>query len=160
MLTTLIRTPLGFKFVEFMRGSKGKKLDIFLVRTFGWSLLMTIFSARAGFAPLPVLMIYTTGRKSGEERSTVMPYVQVDGRLYLLGSNGAKTNDPLWVENLRAKSDARIIRDRVPRNVRAREVLPDTDEYQRVWLHATSLASQYQIYQDSTTRKIPMMALE
>jgi deazaflavin-dependent oxidoreductase (nitroreductase family) len=156
----VIRTPLGYKFVEFMRGPKGKRLDIFLVKHFAFSLLMAVFAARAGFAPLPVLMIYTTGRKSGEERATVMPYIEFEGRLYLIGANGAKPKDPFWVENLRAKADAKIVRDRKPAKVRAREVLSDTDEYQRLWQHAKTLTQQYSIYQDNTTRKIPVMVLE
>jgi deazaflavin-dependent oxidoreductase (nitroreductase family) len=80
-----------------------------IYKTFSLSMMMQVFSAWIGYPPIPVLMIYTIGRKSGQERSTVMPYMFVDGRLYLIGSNGAAKNDPFWVGNLRANPHARIL---------------------------------------------------
>jgi deazaflavin-dependent oxidoreductase (nitroreductase family) len=160
MIGPLIRTDMGGRFVQFMRTDKGKKIDKFLVRNFDFSLLMKVFSARVGFPPIPVLMIYTIGRKSGEERSVVMPYFKVDGAIYLIGSNGAKKNDPLWVENLRADPRGRAIIHRKQRRVLAREVMPGSEEYERIWQHARVATPQYATYQSSTTRKIPIMALE
>ena len=160
MIAALMRTDMGGRFVQFMRSDKGKQIDKFLVRNFDFSLLMKVFSARVGFPPIPVLMIYTIGRKSGEERSTVMPYFTVDGAIYLIGSNGAKKNDPLWVENLRSQPSAKIVIGRRERRVVAREVTHDDDEYKKIWAHARAATPQYATYQSSTSRKIPIMALE
>ncbi|ATE65825.1 nitroreductase family deazaflavin-dependent oxidoreductase [Rhizorhabdus dicambivorans] len=160
MLSTMIRTRPGRQFVQFMRGNTGKKIDKFLVRTTGFSLLMKTFSAMVGFPPMPVLMIYTIGRKSGEERSTVMPYVEMDGTVYLIGSNGAKPRDPLWMENLRANPRARLIIDRQTSMRSARFVEHGTDEYARLWAFAETKTPQYTTYQNSTTRRIPVVAME
>jgi F420H(2)-dependent quinone reductase len=160
MLATLIRTKPGKDFVQFMRSDRGKKLDKFLVRTTGFSLLMRVFSAMVGFPPMPVLMLFTIGAKSGEERSTVMPYVKMGNRIYLIGSNGAKPNDPAWVKNLLANPDAHIIINRETRNVRARMLDFDSPERAEVWAFAETLTPQYTTYQNSTNRKIPVLALE
>lgn len=160
MLGTLMRTAPGSRFVEFMRSERGKKLDKFLVEKTGFSLLMRVFSARIGFPPMPVLLLYTIGRKSGEERSTVMPYVEMDGRLYLIGSNGAKPKDPLWVANLLANPDARIVVGRSERRVRARLLEFESPERARLWAVAETKTPQYSTYRDNTSRRIPVLALE
>lgn len=160
MLSSLIRTKPGKQFVQFMRGDTGKKIDKFLVRTTGWSLLMKTFSAMVGFPPMPVLMIYTIGRKSGAERSTVMPYVEMDGLIYLIGSNGAKPKDPFWIENLRANPRAKIIVDRKASLRRARFVEIGSEERAKLWAFAETKTPQYTTYQNSTTRQIPVVALE
>lgn len=160
MLGSVIRTRPGRQFVQFMRSGAGKKIDKFLVRTTGFSLLMKTFSAMVGFPPMPVLMIYTIGRKSGAERSTVMPYVEMDGLIYLIGSNGAKPRDPLWMENLRANPRAKIVVDRRTSLRRARFLAVDSDERAKLWAFAETKTPQYTTYQNSTTRPIPVVALE
>ena len=160
VLNAAMRTKPGKGFVQFMRTDQGKALDKFLVRTTGFSLLMRVFSAMAGFPPMPVLMMYTTGAKSGELRSTVMPYVRAGGRLYVIGSNGAKPMDPAWVHNLAVHPLARIIIGRKPHGVIGRRVEHDSDEYARVWAAARLLTPQYDAYQSQTMRKIPVVALE
>ena len=160
MAKSIMNTKLGLKFVEFMRGEGGKKIDKVLVRTTGFSLLMRVFSSMANFPPHPVLMLYTIGAKSGEKRSTVMPYVRASGRLYLVGSNGAKANDPAWVYNVMANPDVQIVIDRKKRSVKARRVAADTPEYEAVWTEARALTPQYDTYQSQTTRQIPVVALE
>ncbi|KRB81452.1 hypothetical protein ASE00_15880 [Sphingomonas sp. Root710] len=160
MLRSVIQTKPGRQFVQFMRSDTGKKIDKFLVRTTGFSLLMKVFSTMVGFPPMPVLMIYTIGRKSGEERSTVMPYVEMDGTIYLIGSNGAKPRDPLWAENLRANPRAKLIIDRKTSMRRARFVEHGSDEYTRLWAFAETKTPQYTTYQKSTTRQIPVVAME
>lgn len=160
VIAQLMRTRLGGRFVEFMRSDRGKRLDKWLVRTLGFSLLMHAFSARAGFAPIPVLLLFSTGRKSGQQRSAVMPYIELDRRLYLIGANGAKPNDPLWVDNLRNQPAARIILSGRERQVRSRILEWNSEEYSRVWKRAAELTPQYETYQGMTTRKVPIVVLE
>ena len=92
--------------------------------------MMHIFSAWIGYPPIPVLMIYTLGRKSWQERSTAMPYIIVDGRIYLIGSNGAQPRDPLWVE--RASPKALIYRNRKEELLTARLLEFESQERARV----------------------------
>lgn len=160
MLQQLLRSKPGGRFIEFMRSDRGKAFDRFLVRTTGFSLLMRVFSARGGFPPMPVLMLHTIGRRSGQERATVMPYIEMDGSIYLIGSNGAKSRDPFWVDNLRARPEATIDVRRVRRRVRARIVEQDSDEKRQLWAVAATKTPQYATYQRATSRPIPVVALE
>lgn len=159
-LGAAMRTGPGARVVEFMRSDRGKQLDKWLVRRTGRSLLMKLFSAKVRFPPMPVLLLHTVGRKSGEPRSTVMPFVPLDDRLYLIGSNGAKPRDPFWVDNLRERPDAEIDVHRVRRRVRARIVGRDTDEYARLMTAARRMTPQYDTYQTATARPLPVVALE
>ena len=160
MLPTLMRTTLGGRFVEFMRSERGKELDKFLVRNFGFSLLMRTFAARVGFPPIPVLLLYTIGKKSGEEREAVMPYIGYEGRLYLIGANGAKPKPAAWVGNVLAHPDVRIIVDRRERLVRGRLVEPGSEERERVWSFAATMTPQYNTYQSQMTVPAPVIVLE
>ena len=160
MLAMLMRTGLGGKFVEFMRTDRGKAIDRFLVRHFGFSLLMHIFAARVGFPPIPVLMLYTIGRKTGQERPTVMPYLEVNDRLYLIGANGAKPKLASWVENILVNPDVRVIIGRKERRLQGRLVEPGTDERDRLWQFAATRTPQYNTYQSRMTRPAPVVALE
>jgi deazaflavin-dependent oxidoreductase (nitroreductase family) len=160
MLATLMRTEMGGKFVEFMRGPSGKKIDKFLVEKIGFSLLMRVFSAKVGFPPIPVLMLYTIGHKSGEERSTVMPYLEFNHRLYLIGSNGAKAKPPAWVNNILANPDVKVVIGRRKRRVRGRLVEVGSAERDQVWAFAATKTPQYNTYQSKMTRPCPVIALE
>ncbi len=53
-------------------------------------------------AGLPVLMVTTTGRKSGQRRETYLISVPIDDSLALLGTNFGQSNTPAWVLNLEA----------------------------------------------------------
>ena len=160
MLSRLMHTALGGKFVEFMRSPRGKALDKFLVRKLDFSLLMRVFSARVGFPPIPVLLLYTTGRRSGAERDAVMPYLQFEGRLYLIGANGAKPKQAAWVENILANPDVRVIVNRREKLLRGRLVEPGSAERDRVWAFAATKTPQYNTYQRQMTRPAPVVALE
>ena len=160
MLATLMRTDLGGKFVEFMRSSRGKALDKFLVRHFSFSLLMRVFAARVGFPPIPVLLLYTIGRKSGEEREAVMPYLAFENRLYLIGANGAKPKLAAWVENVLSNPDVRVIVGRRKKLLRARLVEAGSAERERVWAFAATKTPQYNTYQSRMTGPAPVVALE
>lgn len=160
MFSAFLRTMPGSAFVEFMRSERGKKLDKFLVHYFNFSLLMLTFSSRGGFPYIPVLMLYTKGSKSGVLRSTVMPYFRFEGRIYVIGSNGAKAKDPAWVSNLRADPKATIRVNRRLRAVTARVLSVDSEERARAWAHAATKTYQYNRYQSQTDREIPVVALD
>jgi F420H(2)-dependent quinone reductase len=159
MLQTVIRTRPGERFVQFMRTPRGKRLDMFLVKHFGWSLLMTIFAAKVGYPPMPILIVHTIGRRSGKEHSAVMPYVPFEGVGYLFGAYGGREQDPHWVENIRAHPEVRITVKRKTRRVKARELSPGSDEYTAVWAHALTRTPEYDKYQQKMKRKTPVIAL-
>ncbi len=71
------------------------------------------------------MLVTTTGRRSGLERTTPLLGIPVDGTVALIGSNFGQAPTPAWVHNLEADPHARIAyRDRAV-DVVAR---PATDE--------------------------------
>ncbi len=105
-----------------------------------------------------VLVLHTTGRKSGLPRSTPVAYFEYDGRYLLVGSNWGKARDADWVRNLRHQPRARIDVKGQSLIVNAREA--QGDEYARLWQFATEKHRPYLQYQQMTSRRIPIMVLE
>jgi deazaflavin-dependent oxidoreductase (nitroreductase family) len=50
----------------------------------------------------PLLLLTTTGARTGETRTSPMMYVRQGARLLVIGSNNGAATDPAWVHNLRA----------------------------------------------------------
>jgi F420H(2)-dependent quinone reductase len=48
----------------------------------------------------PLLLLTTTGRRSGQRRTTPMMFVRLDGRLHVIASNSGAAKDPDWYRNL------------------------------------------------------------
>ena len=55
-----------------------------------------------------LLLLHTTGAKSGKPRLSPLAYLAVDGRMFIVGSYLGAPKDPAWVHNLRANPRARV----------------------------------------------------
>jgi deazaflavin-dependent oxidoreductase (nitroreductase family) len=157
MLGRLLRSKLGQKLFKALCGEGGKTLDKFLFKLWNFSLIVHAAAAMNGMRPIPTLMIDTVGRPSGRMRSAVMPYIAINGRLYLIGFNGAKQKDPFWVENIRSNPNASIIINRKVRHVRGRVLQVDSSERAEVWNTEIALKA-YHVFQRETARQIPIVA--
>src|SRR6185437_14179556 len=60
------------------------------------------------FANADLLLLHTTGAKSGQPRVSPLAYFRVDGRLIIIGSFAGAPVSPAWVHNLRANPQARV----------------------------------------------------
>lgn len=116
------------------------------------------------FKNAPVLLLYTTGAKSGAERLSPLMYLQQDddGPIYVFASYGGAPKDPAWFHNLVAHPDAEIeIGDgtnieRIP--VRARVL--EGDERNSIYAEQARRFPQFAEYKQKTTREvIPVVAL-
>ena len=104
---------------------------------------------------MPVLLLTTTGRKSGRKRTTPLTH-QRDGDSYVvIASNGGHDNHPTWYLNVRANPDAEIVIGREKTRVRA-ETANDADR-ERLYAQAVSVFPGYAEYQQQTKRKIPVV---
>lgn len=56
----------------------------------------------------PVLLLTTTGRKSGEKRTAPVLYLEDDGRLSVIDTNAGNTRIPAWSLNLDANPEAEV----------------------------------------------------
>ena len=104
-----------------------------------------------------VLVLHTTGRRSGQRRSTPLSYTK-DGDAYVvIASDGGAPRDPDWFLNLQDDPDAEIeVRGRRSR-VRAETVTGD--ERDRLWRQAVRSYGGYAGYQARTARQIPVVRL-
>jgi deazaflavin-dependent oxidoreductase (nitroreductase family) len=103
------------------------------------------------------LLLTTTGRKSGEPRTSALIYAQ-DGDDYLVvASMGGAPQHPQWYLNLTANPEAevQVKAERIP--VIARTA--SDDEKPRLWKIVTEQWPNYDVYQTRTDRVIPLVVL-
>jgi deazaflavin-dependent oxidoreductase (nitroreductase family) len=107
---------------------------------------------------MPVLLLTTTGRRSGRSHHVGLTYVPHGSGYAVIGSNGGASNHPDWLLNLRASPRAAVqIRDRTSL-VQAREAAGA--ERHRLWEMAAAAYSGYDAYRKRSGRKIPVVILE
>ncbi len=101
-----------------------------------------------------IIILRTTGAKSGLLRKTPLMRVEHDGEYALIGSLGGAPKNPVWVYNLRANPNAAVQDGAEPFDVNVREV--DGDERATWWERAVAAYPPYAEYQQKTERKIPV----
>ena len=102
---------------------------------------------------LPIVMLTTTGAKSGRKRTLPVVGVPEEGRLIVIASNYGQRHNPAWYHNLRAHPGATIAFEGEARAVEARELTGDERERWYVrgieiypgWTHYRKRASNRQI---------------
>lgn len=105
----------------------------------------------------PVLLLTTTGRRSGKRRTTPLLYVEDAGRYVIVASVGGAPKHPAWFLNLRDEPGASI---RVGRRTLAVTAATATaEERSRLWTLAAAMYSGYDAYQARTSREIPVVIL-
>ena len=110
---------------------------------------------------VPTLLLRTTGRKSGLERTNALIYIDDGkGNKVVVASNNGEAKSPAWLLNLKAKPSVefQINRDRFPAT--AEVIEKDHPDYQRLWQqHNAHNADRYDQYQSMTKRAIPMVRM-
>jgi deazaflavin-dependent oxidoreductase (nitroreductase family) len=111
------------------------------------------------FEGFPLLLLTSTGAKSGTQRVNLVGYFDIDGKIYIVGSAAGRDASPAWVFNLRADPDVSVeIGSDPPRNVVAKE-LP-RDERDRVYALIVERAPGFGEYEKRTDRVIPIFELD
>ncbi len=106
----------------------------------------------------PVLLLTSTGRKTGVRRTRPLGYYRDGTRFVLCGSNGGSDTTPAWTLNLRSNPTATIEVGADSMTVTASEAAGD--EYERLWKAFTTANPNYLRYLDKTRRKLPLVVLE
>lgn len=104
-----------------------------------------------------LLLLHTTGAKSGKERLSPLAYFTVDGKMLIVGSFAGAEHDPAWVHNVRATPKAHIEIGTDAYDVDVRE-LP-ADERAEVYPKLIERAPVFTEYQTRTTREFPLFEL-
>ena len=105
-----------------------------------------------------ILLLTTTGRKSGEPRTTPLIYAQDGDRYVIVASKGGAPEHPGWYENLAKDPSVELqVKDEV---FPARARTAEGEERERLWRKANEVWSHYDEYQTKTDREIPVVVLE
>jgi deazaflavin-dependent oxidoreductase (nitroreductase family) len=107
---------------------------------------------------IPVLLITTTGRVTGLERTQPICYCRDGERYIVAGTNGGTKHAACWSLNLRTDPNARIQVGREALEVCATEATGD--EYERLWAMYIEQHPVIARYRAKTTRRIPVWQLE
>jgi deazaflavin-dependent oxidoreductase (nitroreductase family) len=108
---------------------------------------------------MPVVILTTTGRKSGKQRETMLTSPVHDGnRVVLVASYGGDDRHPAWFLNLRDNPDVELEMRGKKRPMRAR--VATAGEKAELWPEVTTAYKGYAQYQTKTERDIPLVILE
>ena len=110
------------------------------------------------FKDATLLLLHTTGAKSGKERVNPVMYFRIDGKLLIVGSYAGADVDPAWVHNLRANPRARIEIGTDAYDVEARQLR--RDERDAAHPRIVQTAPGFGGYQENTDRVIPVFELK
>jgi deazaflavin-dependent oxidoreductase (nitroreductase family) len=107
---------------------------------------------------LPVLLLTTKGRRSGEPRTRALMYLPKGDRFVVIASYLGEPRHPDWWLNLRANPRASIQVGGQRLDVAAREA--DGEERTRLWQEVVARQADYAEYQRRTDRRIPVVVLD
>jgi proline iminopeptidase len=105
-----------------------------------------------------ILLLTTTGRTTGEKRTTPLIYAADGPRYVIVASKGGAPDDPGWYKNLAKTPEVELqVKDEV---FRARARTAKGEERTRLWSKANEVWPHYDEYAKKTSREIPVVVLE
>lgn len=110
------------------------------------------------FEGFPLLLLTSTGAKSGEQRVTPTAYFDIEGHLYIVGSAAGRDRDPAWAFNIRKNPEVIVeIGADPPKPATAHEV--PREERDRLYAVIVEQAPGFGEYEKRTDRVIPIFEL-
>jgi deazaflavin-dependent oxidoreductase (nitroreductase family) len=106
----------------------------------------------------PLLLLTTTGAKSGQRRTTPTMYLRDGDRLLIFASKGGAPTNPGWYHNLVAHPQVAV--EVGSETYEATATVLKGEERDRLFARQAELYPQFGDYQKRTTRTIPVIALE
>ncbi len=106
----------------------------------------------------PVLLLTTTGRKTGKERTHPLLYLPDGDRFVVVASNSGADAHPAWYRNLEDNPAVTVQVGRTRRAAKAR--VAGADEREALWPRLNEMYTGYDVYQADTDREIPVVVLE
>lgn len=110
------------------------------------------------FAGGAILLLTTTGAKSGQERTNPLAYTRDGDRLVVIASKGGAPTNPDWYRNLVAHPQATV--ELGGERFAVRASFPQGEERQRLYDQQAAQMPGFAEYQRKTTRQIPVVVLE
>jgi deazaflavin-dependent oxidoreductase (nitroreductase family) len=125
--------------------------------------LVDEFRSNAGrvtgmFAGAPLVLITTTGAKSGKKRTTPIVYTTDGDRIVIIASKGGAPTSPDWYHNLVVNPGVTV--ELPTETFEARARVTEDPERERLYRAQAALMPNFAEYEKATTRKIPVVVLE
>jgi deazaflavin-dependent oxidoreductase (nitroreductase family) len=120
------------------------------------------FRAKGGelggpFQGAPVLLLTSTGAKSGQPRTTPVMYLPDGDRMVIFASKAGAPTNPAWYHNLLANPSATVEVGSETLDVDA--TVTSGEERERLFERQAEAFPQFAEYAEKTTREIPVIAL-
>ncbi len=109
------------------------------------------------FAGAPMLLLTTTGAKSGQRRTTPLVYLPDGDRLIIFATKGGAPTHPAWYHNLVAHPETTV--EVGTETVPVTAVVLTGEERDRLYARQAALRPAFAEYETRTTRRIPVVAL-
>jgi len=110
------------------------------------------------FAGAPVLLLTTTGARSGRKHTTPLVYQQDADRIVVFGSKGGAPTHPAWYHNLVANP---VVTVELPgKTFEAKAATVEGPERERIWSAQKEIMPGFAEYEAKTDRQIPVVVLE
>jgi deazaflavin-dependent oxidoreductase (nitroreductase family) len=116
------------------------------------------FRANRGAGDRPLLLLTTTGARSGQRRTNPMMYVPDGDRLLVLASNAGAPRHPDWYHNLVASP--RVTVEVGAEAYEATAVITEGEERDRLFASVSERYPFFAEHQAGISRRIPVVALE
>lgn len=110
------------------------------------------------FEGRPLLLLHTTGAKSGQPRVHPLMYQRVDGGFAIFASKAGAPSHPAWYHNLLANPEAEVELGETTIPVVAR--MTDGAEREVIWTRQKQDFPMFADYERKTEREIPVIVLE
>jgi deazaflavin-dependent oxidoreductase (nitroreductase family) len=109
------------------------------------------------FEGAPVLLLHTTGAKTGAERVNPMMYLELDGRMFVFASKAGADTHPDWYHNLVANPDVTI--EAGTGTFAATAVTVDESERAAIYAEQAKRYPGFAEYEAKTERVIPVVEI-
>jgi len=106
----------------------------------------------------PLLLLTTTGARSGQRRTTPMMYISDGDRPLVIASNAGAPRHPDWYLNLVAHPQVTV--EVGPDTFEATAIVMEGEARQQLWTRITELYPFFADHQAKVTRQIPVVVLE
>ena len=106
----------------------------------------------------PVLLLITTGRKSGQQRTAPVVYLQDGENVVVINTNAGNAKVPAWSLNLKAKPEGEVEVGRRRYAVRPR--VAEDEERERLWRAHNEQYAGFDDYQEKLAREASVIVLE
>ena len=110
------------------------------------------------FKGMPMVIVTTKGRRSGQPHPIPLVPLEDDGKLYVFGSMGGAPRHPAWFLHLR--DSPRVTVEHGTDKFEADARILEGNEHDRVYARQAERVPAFGDYQKKTTRKIPVVELQ